>query len=563
MATTDLTRPETRQPPERGPSGLIGWITTVDHKRIGILYVVTALGFFAVGGALAMLMRAELAEPGRQLLGNEPYNQVFTAHGTLMIYLFSVPIFTGLGNYLVPLQIGAADVAFPRLNAVSYWLFLFGGLVVVSGAVTAGGFPGFGWIAYPPLSASQYSQGTGGDLWVLGLAVTGVASILGSINLLVTILQLRMPGMTMFRLPLFTWGILTTQLMILLAFPVLTAALAMLFIERKFGGSFYDPVAGGDPVLYQHLFWFFGHPEVYIVVMPGFAIMSELVPVFSGKPIFGYRALVFAFFAIAALSFGVWAHHMFTTGQVSLPFFSLMSFLIAVPTGIKFFNWIGTMWRGKLRFPTPMLFCVGFMFIFLVGGITGVFLASPPIDFDVHDTYYVVAHFHFTMLAALQFGLFAGLYFWFPKVTGRLLSERIGRWHFWLWFIGFALTFLPQFQLGLNGMPRRIADYALYAPHGWTQLNQLSTLGAFTLGIAGLLFIWNVAASLRHGQPAGNDPWRANSLEWFTTSPPPQHNFHALPPVHSERPVYDYRHDQRAEAGAGRHTDPQSKPDRG
>jgi cytochrome c oxidase subunit I len=559
MTATELPRAH-RPAPAR--ARLVDWVVTVDHKQIGLLYLVTSLLFFLAGGVLAMFIRAELAEPGLQVMGEVTYNQAFTMHGTLMIFLLSVPVFTGLGNYLVPLQIGAADVAFPRLNALGFWLFLFGGLVVVAGWLVGGAALQFGWVAYPPLSLESFTQGIGPDLWVLGLGVTGVASVLGAVNLLTTIFNLRMPGMTMFRLPLFTWGIITQQLLILFAFPSLTAALAMLLLERRFGATFFDPTQGGDPMLWQHMFWFFGHPEVYIVAIPAFGVISEVLPVFSRKPIFGYRTLVFAFFGIAALSFGVWAHHLFTTGQVNLVWFSVMTFLIAVPTGIKFFNWIGTMWGGKLRFPTPMLFALGFMVIFLVGGITGIFLASPPIDFHVHDTYYVVAHFHFTMLAALQFGLFAGLYFWFPKMFGRRLSERIGRWHFWLWSVGFLLTFLPQFQLGLDGMPRRIPDYSAYSPHGWTTLNQLSSVGAAILAVAGLLFIWNVAVSLARGKVAGDDPWQANSLEWATTSPPPPHNFLQLPEVHSERPVYDLRLGL-AHPETGEHTDPQTKPERG
>jgi cytochrome c oxidase subunit I len=548
MTTTDLARPA----PQAAGSGLVGWIITVDHKRVGLLYVVTALGFFGVGGGLALVMRTELARPELQLMSANTYNQLFTMHGTLMVYLFSVPIFTGLGNYLVPLQIGAADVAFPRLNAMSYWLFLFGGLMVLSSWAVASGPAAFSWTAYPPLSLNPYSSGFGSDLWVLGLAVSGVGSVLGAVNLIATILNLRIPGMSMFRLPLFTWGILITQLMILLAFPVLTAGLAMLFIERRLGAPFFNPDLGGDPVLWQHMFWFFGHPEVYIVIMPAFGIISELVPVFSRKPIFGYRALVFAFFAIASLSFAVWAHHMFTTQAVNVLWFMVMSFLIGVPTGIKYFNWIATMWRGKLRFPTPMLFCVGFMFTFLIGGITGIFLASPPIDFQVHDTYYVVAHFHYTMLAALQFALFAGIYFWFPKVTGKMLSDRLGRWHFWLWFVGFWTTFLPQFQLGLDGMPRRVADYQI---ERWGPANLASSVGALLTGISVLFFLWNFAVSIRRGAPAGDDPWEGNSLEWVTTSPPPHHNFHHLPEIHSERPAFDHRHRDNP-AFAGAHTDP-------
>ncbi|MCI0690223.1 MAG: cbb3-type cytochrome c oxidase subunit I, partial [Sporichthyaceae bacterium] len=479
MAATDIEAPA---PPERpqAQGGLVDWITTVEHKKIGILYILTALAVFLAGGVLALLVRLELTEPGLQTLSENSYNAVFTMHGTLMIFLFANQISTGFANYFVPIQIGAADVAFPRLNAMSYWMYLFGVLMVASGFLVAGGPATAGWTGYAPLSSSQFLQGNGMDLWLMGLAVVGIASIIGAINLIVTIFNLRMPGMTMFRMPLFTWGVLVAQLLVVFAFPPLTAALAMLFMERNFGAAFFDPAVGGSPILWQHIFWFFGHPEVYIVIFPAFGITSEVIPVFSRKPIFGYRALVFAFFGIAAYSFGVWAHHMFTTGLVYLPYFSLMSFLIAVPTGVKIFNWIATMWRGALRFTTAMLHAVAFLLMFTVGGITGVFLASPPIDFAVNDTYYVVAHFHYVMAMGLLFALLAGLYFWFPKMTGRYLDERLGKVGFLCIFAGSNLAFFPQFLLGLEGMPRRIANYQGHL--GWDGLNRLSTLGSLLMG---------------------------------------------------------------------------------
>jgi cytochrome c oxidase subunit 1 len=562
MAISELERPPPPPPQEgRRRPGLVDWVTTVDHKRIGILYVVTAFAFFGFGGVLAMLLRAELAEPGLQVVDLDGYNQTFTMHGTIMVLLFAAQVTTGLANFFVPLQIGAADVAFPRMNALSYWLYLFGGLMVLSGYLTANGAAKAGWTFYPPLSTAEFLPGAGQDLWIMGLAVVGMSGILGALNLVVTIFAGRMPGMTMFRMPLFTWTVLVNQLLILFAFPAITAALALLFLERNFGAAFFDPARGGQPLLWQHLFWFFGHPEVYIVILPAFGIMSEVIPVFSRKPLFGYRAMVFAVFAITALSFSVWAHHMFVTDAVNLPWFSLMSLLIAVPTGIKIFNWIGTMWRGSIRFTTAMLMACGFIVVFLIGGITGVFLASPPIDFDTNDTYYVVAHFHYVMVGGLLFALFAGLYYWFPKMTGRMLSERWGKLQFWLMFAGFNLTFFPQFILGLSGMPRRVGDYL--PGLGWGGLNLASTVGAFLQGVSILPFLWNVYASLRRGPRAGDDPWEGNSLEWATTSPPPQHNFHELPEIRSERPVFDLRHGPHAAAGGGPVTDPERDPDRG
>ena len=555
MATTELPSPARPEPPHEEPrAGLIDYITTVDHKKIGILYIFTAFGIFLLGGVLALLVRAELAQPDLQYMTENTYNQVFTMHGTLMIFLFAAQVSTGLSNFFVPLQIGAADVAFPRLNAMSYWLYLFGSLIVISSFFVSGGPAASAWTAYPPLSDSRYLQGAGMDLWIIGLAVVGISGIVGAVNLVTTIFSLRVPGMTMFRMPLFTWTVLVTQLLILFAFPPLTVALATLFLDRNFGAAFFDPTVGGSPVLYQHIFWFFGHPEVYIVILPGFGMISEVIPVFSRKPLFGYRALVFATFGIAALSFGVWAHHMFATGAVNLPWFSIMSFLIAVPTGVKIFNWVATMWRGSITFTTSMLMAIAFLVVFLVGGITGVFLASPPIDFAVNDTYYVVAHFHYVMVGGLLFALFAGLYFWFPKMSGRFLSEGWGKLHFWSLFVGFNLTFFPQFIVGLEGMPRRIANYYI---ESWGGLNLMSTVGAFLVGVSTLPFLWNVFVSLRRGRPAPADPWEGNSLEWATSSPPPHHNFHELPEIHSERPVFDLRH-----AGVGAGTDHWRNPDR-
>ncbi len=522
------------------PRGLLAWVTTVDHKKIGILYLVTAVGFFLASGILSLLMRAELAQPGLQLMDRSTYNQLFTMHGTGMMFLFATPVVAGLANYFVPLQIGAPDVAYPRLNALTYWLYLLGGLVVFSGFLTATGAAQFGWTAYVPLSASTYSPGAGADLWIMGLLLVGTSSILGAVNLMATIFGMRAPGMTMFRLPIFVWNIIVTLALIMFSFPVLTAALAALFIDRNFGGGFFDPAQGGDPILYQHLFWFFGHPEVYIVILPFFGVVTEIIPVFSRKPLFGYRGFVFATLLIGAYSFSVWAHHMFTTGAVDNPFFSATSMLIAVPTGVKFFNWISTMWRGKLRFRTPMLFCMGFLLMFLMGGITGVFVASPPIDYAVHDTYYVVAHFHYTLVGGSVFAIFAGFYYWIPKMSGRMMRESLGKLHFWLMLIGFNLTFFPMHQLGLEGMPRRVADYL--PNNGFDTLNALSTTGSGILAASVLVFLVNFVVSMRGGEPAGDDPWEANTLEWATSSPPPHHNFTTLPPIRSERPVFDARH---------------------
>nr|WP_281361991.1 cytochrome c oxidase subunit I [Nakamurella aerolata] len=522
------------------------YFKTTDPKVLGIMYVATAFTMFMIGGVMALLMRAELARPGMQFLSPEQFNQLFTMHGTVMLLFYATPIVFGFANFVLPLQIGAPDVAFPRLNAFSYWLFLFGALIALSGFFTPGGAAAFGWTAYPPLSDAQNSPGVGGDLWIMGLAVSGLGTILGAVNMITTVVCLRCPGMTMWRLPIFTWNILITSILVLIAFPILTAALLGLAADRHFGSHVFDPSNGGA-ILWQHLFWFFGHPEVYIIALPFFGIVSEVFPVFSRKPVFGYRGLVYATLSIAALSVAVWAHHMFATGAVLLPFFSFMTFLIAVPTGLKFINWIGTMWRGQLSFETPMLFACGFLVTFLFGGLTGVILAAPALDFQLSDSYFVVAHFHYVLFGTIVFATYSGIYFWFPKATGRFLDERLGKFHFWLTFVGFHLTFLVQHWLGNMGFPRRYADYL--PTDGFTTLNTISSIGAFVLGFSTLPFIWNVIRSWRHGEPTtADDPWGyGNSLEWATSSPPPRHNFTSLPRIRSERPAFELHHPHMVE----------------
>ena len=550
---TPVTGTPVAAPAVTAPSaGLLDWLSTTDHKRIGVMYMSAAFGFMLVGGVIAEIIRLQLAQPDQQLVTASTYDQLFTVHGTLMLLFFAGPLAIGFANFLIPLQIGAADMVFPRLNALSFWLFLFGGLIVMSGFLTTGGAAAAGWTGYAPLSGPTYSPNPGMDLWIMGVGLVGISGILGALNFLVTIYTRRAPGMRIFRIPMFTWTMLVTSVLILFAFPSITAALAMLFIDRHFGGGFFDPTQGGDPVLWQHLFWFFGHPEVYILILPYFGIMSEVIPVFSSKPLFGYRLMVLATISIAALSMGVWAHHMFTTGQVDLPFFAIMSLLIAVPTGIKIFNWTATMWRGSLRFSVPMLWCLGVLYVFTIGGITGVMLASPPIDYQAQDTYFVVAHLHNVLIGGTVFAGFAGIYFWFPKMTGRTLSERLGRLHFASWVIGFALTFIPQYILGSEGMPRRIADYP--ASPGWADLNLVSTIGALVLAAGTLPFLLAVVRALRQPADAPPDPWGGNSLEWATTSPPPPHNFDRLPPIRSLRPVFDARMAALAEARAAADT---------
>src|SRR4051794_31721545 len=474
---------------------VVQYLTTTDHKRIGYLYLITSFAYFLIGGVLALVIRAQLAEPGLHIVPTpEIYNQLFTMHGTIMLLMFATPLFAGFANVLMPLQIGAPDVAFPRLNAFAYWLYFIGSFIAVSGFFTPQGAADFGWTGYAPLSSQAYSPGLGGSLWVFGLGLSGFSTILGSVNFITTIITMRAPGMTMFRMPIFTWNTLITGLLVLIAFPVLAAALLALGADRVFGAHIYNPELGGT-ILWQHLFWFFGHPEVYIIALPFFGIVSEVFPVFSRKPIFGYRTLVYATIAIAAYSVAVWAHHMYVTGAVLLPFFALMTMLIAVPTGVKIFNWIGTMWRGSVTFETPMVFALGFLVSFVFGGLTGVILASPPLDFHVSDTYFVVAHFHYVVFGTVVFAMFAGFYFWWPKWTGRMLNERLGMVHFWLLFIGFHMTFLIQHWLGVDGMARRYADYS--SADGWTWQNQVSTIGAIVLGASMIPFLFNVWITAR------------------------------------------------------------------
>ncbi|WP_326640506.1 cytochrome c oxidase subunit I [Nonomuraea fuscirosea] len=544
----DVPPPSPPAPPERAGRLIVSWLTSTDHKVIGYLYLITSYSFFTLAGLMALVIRSELAHPGLALVSNEQYNQLFTMHGTIMMLLFATPLFAGFANVVMPLQIGSPDVAFPRLNAVSYWLFLFGGLMVVTGFVSSAGAASFGWTGYTPLSHATFSPGVGGDLWVMGLALSGLGTILGSVNFVTTIICMRAPGMTMFRMSIFTWNVLLTSVLVLMAFPVLAAALLALEADRKLGTHIYDPENGG-PMLWQHLFWFFGHPEVYIIALPFFGIITEVIPVFSRKPVFGYIGLVGATIAIAGLSMTVWAHHMFATGQVLLPFFSFFTFLIAVPTGVKFFNWIGTMWRGHLTFQTPMMFAIGFLVTFLLGGLTGVILGSPPLDFHLHDSYFVVAHFHYVVFGTVVFAMFSGFYFWWPKMTGKMLNDTIGQWHFWLLFIGFHTTFLIQHWIGVLGMPRRYADYS--AADGFTLLNQISSVGAFILGASTLPFLYNVWYTWRHGKKVTvDDPWGfSNSLEWATSCPPPRHNFTSMPRIRSERPAFDI-HYPHSRAGA-------------
>jgi cytochrome c oxidase subunit I len=542
MTTTEAPRESRTEPTPPKPLGrqVVRILTTTDHKLIGRMYLTTSFGFFLFGGLLALLIRSELAFPGQQIVNDETYNQLFTMHGLIMLLLFATPLFFGFGNVIMPLQIGAPDVAFPRLNMLSYWMYLFGGLIAASGFLTPSGAADFGWFMYAPLSDAARSPGVGGDLAIMGLYLAGLGTILGAVNFITTIICMRAPGMTMFRMPIFVWNTLVTSLLVLIAFPVLGGALLALEADRKLGAHVFDPSHGG-PLMWQHLFWFFGHPEVYIIALPFFGIVTEILPVFSRKPVFGYVGLVGATLAIGFLSVSVWAHHMFATGGVSLPFFSGMSFLIAVPTGVKFFNWIGTMWGGSVSLDTPMLWSVGFLTTFLFGGLTGVLLASPPLNFHVTDSYFVVAHFHYVVFGTVVFAMFAGFYFWWPKMTGRMLDERLGKIHFWLLFIGFHTTFLVQHWLGVEGMPRRIADYT--ASDGFTTLNQVSTVGAFLLAASMLPFFWNVYTS-RHGPLVTvDDPWGwGRSLEWATSCPPPRHNFVSIPRIRSESPAFDLHH---------------------
>jgi cytochrome c oxidase subunit I len=530
------------------------WFTTVDHKKIGILYMVTTFVFFILGGVEALLIRLQLGLADNTLVTPQTYNQLFTMHGTTMIFLFVVPMMAGLANYFVPLMIGARDMAFPRLNALSYWLFLAGGIVLYASLFFSP--PEAGWISTVPLSESTYLPSGGIDAWIYLIHLTGISSLIGAINLYVTIVHMRAPGMSWSRLPLFVWSILTYAILLIVAIPVIAAAVTMLLTDRHFGTNFFNPANGGSPLLWQHLFWFFGHPEVYVMVLPGFGIVSEVLPVFARKPIFGYKAIAAATVLIGFLGLLTWVHHMFATPTpvVVLIFAMISSFLIAVPTGVKIFNWIGTLWQGSIEFTTPLLFCVGFIATFVVGGITGVFLAIFPVDWQLNDTYFVVAHLHYVLVGGSVFTIFAGIYYWFPKITGRLLSERLGKWSFWLMFIGMQVTFLIQHSLGLDGMPRRVYEYDNV---GHLQLyNQISTVGSWILAAGVGVTVINVYRSLKIGAIAGPDPWKANTLEWFTPSPPPANNFDVIPRVRSLEPMKDIRREIERRTAGGVSPDP-------
>ncbi|MEX2229349.1 MAG: cytochrome c oxidase subunit I [Dehalococcoidia bacterium] len=532
MAAIDTPFPVAK----RRYGGVLEWIATVDHKKIGILYLYTTFFFFVLGGLLALGMRTQLATADTQLLTPQQYNSAFTMHGTTMVFLVVVPIFTGIANYIIPLQLGARDMAFPRLNALSYWLLLSGGILLYS-SFAVGSTANAGWTSYVPLSTAQYSPGVGQDLWILSLTVLGFSSIFGALNMIVTIFALRAPGMTFNRLTLFTWTVLVTSFLLVLAMPFLTVAGVLLLFDRLSGTNFFSVSEGSDPLLWQYLFWFFGHPEVYIMILPGFGIVSEILPVFSRKPIFGYKMIAYSSVAIGFLSFSVFVHHMFVAGidEALQVFFMLSTMLIAVPTGVKMFSWVGTLWGGSLRFKTAMLFALGFLMNFVIGGISGVFLGSVPVDVQLSDTYYVVAHLHYVLMGGAMFTVFAGIYYWFPKMTGRLLNERLGQIHFLLMFIGFNMTFFVQHQLGIQGMLRRTYHYP-QSPE-WANLNLISTAGSFILGLGVLFFIFNVFMSVRGGKPAGDDPWEGDTLEWATTSPPAVYNFARIPVVHSARPL--------------------------
>ncbi len=511
--------------------GIRSWITTVDHKRIGILYGVSAFAFFLVGGIEALLIRLQLARPEGVFLSAGTYNELFTMHGTTMVFLAVMPLNAAFFNYVVPLMIGARDVAFPRLNALSYWIFLFGGLFL-NASFFFGAAPNAGWFGYANLTAKQFSPGHGIDFWVLGLLILGIASLIAGFNFIVTILNMRAPGMNFMRLPVFVWMTLVTQFLIILAFPTVTVGLIFLMFDRFFGTNFYNPAAGGNPLLWQHLFWLFGHPEVYILILPAMGIVSEVLPTFARKPLFGYPVVVYSGILIGFFGFGVWSHHMFTVGlgAIADSAFSIATMLIGIPTGVKIFNWIATLWGGRIRFTTALWFALGFIAMFLMGGLSGIMHASPPVDMQQQDSYFVVAHLHYVLVGGSLFGLFAGIYYWWPKLTGRMLSERAGRWNFWLMFLGFNVTFFPMHFLGLMGMPRRIYTYA--PGLGWDLWNLVSTVGVFILGLGILVFIGAAVASLRAGAPAPADPWDGRTLEWAVASPPPEYNFAEIPTVH-------------------------------
>ncbi len=517
------------------------WVSTVDHKKIGIMYVLMALFFLVIGGIEALLIRCQLLWADNDQIGADQFNQLFTMHGTTMVFFMGMPILIGFGNYLVPLMIGARDMAFPRLNALGFWAGLFGGLIVYFSFVT-GGAPAIGWFAYAPLTARTFARGPATDFWALGLIVSGVGTLTAGINFIATILGMRCPGMSMSKIPFFAWTILWTSVLIVFAIPPLTAGLVMVMFDRQLGSHFFDVQNGGSALLWQHVFWFFGHPEVYILILPVFGMVSDVIPVFSRKVLFGYEFMATATAAIAFISMGVWAHHMFAVGMARTAdmFFVVSSLLVSIPTGIKFFNWLATMYGGKIHFDSPMLFSFGFLSMFLIGGLTGIMLAIAPFNFQLTDSYFVVGHFHWVLIGGTLFGTFAGIHYWYPKVTGRMLSERLARWQFWLLYIGFFLTFGPMHIAGMLGMPRRIYTYD--ANRGWEIWNQLATLGALIQAPSYVILLANLLISLRWGKPAGDDPWNAWTLEWTTTSPPPSYNFETIPTVHSRRPLWDLKH---------------------
>ena len=541
-----------------GYTGLWGWITTVDHKRIGVLYGVTAFIMFLIAGLEAGAIRAQLAQPDSTLIGPETFNRLFTMHATAMVFMVIMPLSASFFNFVVPLAIGARDVAFPRLNAFSYWVFLFGTLLMHA-SFLVGQVPDAGWFSYANLTSTTYSPNDGLDFWALGLLVLGVSSVAAALNFMVTIINMRCPGMTMMRMPVFIWMTLITSILLVLAFPVITVGLVELVLDRNFGTHFFDTSGGGDPILWQHLFWVFGHPEVYILILPPMGVVSEILPTFSRKPLFGYPVVIFSGIVIGFMSWAVWSHHMFTTGMgpTALTVFTITTMLIAVPTGVKIFNWIGTMWGGSIEFKTPMLFAIGFISLFIIGGLSGVSHAVAPSDFQQQDTYYIVAHIHYVLFGGSIFGILAGMYYWFPKLTGRMMGEGLGKWNFWLTFIGMNLTFFPMHFVGMNGMPRRIYTYS--EDFGWGLLNSLSSLGYVVLFIGMLLLVINIIQSLRNGRVAGHDPWDAPTLEWSISSPPPVYNFAEIPRVEGRDPYWTTK--RRAEAAGQPVAGPEARVD--
>jgi len=517
------------------------WVVTVDHKKIGIMYVLMAVVFLVIGGCEALVMRWQLFFPRNEVVGPDFFNQMFTMHGTTMVFFMGMPILIGMGNYLIPLMIGSRDMAFPRLNAFGFWATLLGGLLAYFSFAT-GGAPALGWFAYAPLTERTFARSSATDLWALGLIVSGIGTVTAGVNFIATILAMRAPGMELRKMPFFPWTMLWTSVQIVLALPPLTAGLIMVLLDRRLGAHFFDPQTGGSALLWQHLFWFFGHPEVYILILPVFGMISEIVPVFSRKVLFGFEMMAAATMAIAFISFGVWAHHMFAVGmsRTADMFFVVSSLLVSIPTGVKFFNWLATMYGGRISLASPMLFAFGFLSMFLIGGLTGIMLALAPFDFQLTDSYFVVGHFHWVLIGGTIFGVFAGLHYWYPKVTGRMLNEGLARWQFWLLYVGFILTFGPMHVSGMLGMPRRIFTYEV--DRGWDLWNQVATIGAVVQASSFLILIYNLFASLKYGKPAGSDPWDAWTLEWTTTSPPPPYNFEVIPEVRSRRPLWDQKH---------------------